>query len=443
MEPLPVIACLSIATAGAIVFKGSKSAETPLSRPSPPVSTRVKSRERPDQSASSPARSIKSACHLNHAGRQDRVRALSDSDLQSLTRATIAGYLSAADNPSRRAAVPLLTLLAMESGRRDIDGFFVEINELSYLESSFIGDFRFCLHSAAVAGLAAENPQRAVALQIPGDDLCFPSATTIFATKEAIIRAWARMDPDTAWQAVSAGLEEGESLPIQGLLAETKDPALRASILDWVSKAIAVRQPGDEPVTRNSIDAILNNPNRGNVDALKFSVALGLAEQDPDAAWLWIKGPPLKDKVPTIGDFPAISRLFNSPSDRFLREWSVRQPEQALAFLNQHTDSLTIGEKTELASGLFNRDPLSALDALPTFTDPNERLGWLSTWIQRLPSTSNENTWPVLPYLNETLSRAQVLATVSENIDRLHLPSELETIALEAVRSAQEALGNP
>lgn len=453
MKLLPAIACLLIATAVALVFIADRNDGSPSSAPAP---IRV-NRERPSLSASSTAKFIKSLRYLGNAERQDRIRALSDIDLQRLTRAMIAEYLSAVDDTARRSSVPLLTLLAMECGRRDIDGFFAEINKRCEQESSIDFNFKLRLRSAAVAGLAEEDPQRAKAIQIHDRDACFPLPVTILAAREAVIRSLAKIDPEAAWLAVSADLEKGQFLPIQGLLAEIKDPALRATILDHISKLTANSQTNDDPFTHNIIFAILTHPD--NRDALRFSTALGLAEHDPDAAWKWIKDqhfkarvlkdPPIKappltdDEAAHIKDLTLIGRHFDSRSREFLREWAVRQPGQAMAFLDRHADDLSNPEQMHLAYGLLYRDPVSAINALPAFTDPAERLDWFSRWIKTFPTHSNENAWPVLPYLNETLPRSQILTTLSENLGRLRLPPDLQAQALQIVRAAQQELDHP
>jgi hypothetical protein len=469
LKPLPPLACLLLGVAGLLLVRG-----TSEKREVPATPTPSKSRERGPRVASVQDL-LSSGRELGQADRESWVRSLSDSDLQRLTRALITDYLAtfpasgertnadfihwlvdeeSPEHKLRLSMVPLLALCAMESGRRDIEGFLVRINELCGKDSAANPGFVAALRGAASAGLAADDPGLAWKIQAGAE---LPVVAT-----EAIFRRWATKDPGAALDALATVPFRDLGPATRGLLAETTDAGMRGRILEWIDAKTAVpaiagvpsatgrvveniitdgeHRGGEGKISRNSIDAILNNPNRFDPQQLKISVALGLAEQDPAAAWERIRPAAAReDEVPLLGDIPVIGRLFHSTAMDFLRQWAARQPGKARDFYMENSDLFNGSESFALAQGLLPSDPAASLELLSRVADTERRrdlFGDLTAAIQR---DHRSESWPLLPNLPEVLPVEEALARLSRNLHLLDLPPADEARA----RNALDALLEP
>jgi hypothetical protein len=468
LKPLPLLACLSLGVAGVWLVRGiSEVREVPSV---PPAS---KIRERGPRRASVQD-ILSSARELGQADRESWVRSLSDSDLQRLTRALVTDYLATfpasggrtnsdfihwlADEESpehklRRSFVPLLALCAMESGRRDIDGFLVQINESCGKDSTSSPGFVAALRGAAAVGLAADDPELAWKIQAEAE---LPVVAT-----EAIFRRWVTRDPGEALDALATVPFRDLGPATRGLLAKTTDAGMRGRILEWIDvktevPAIAGVPPstgrvveniitdgehrgGEGKISRNNIDAILNNPNRFDPQQLRISVALGLAEQDPAAAWDRIRPSAAReDDVPLLGDIPIIGRLFHSTSMDFLRQWAARQPGQARDFFMENSDLFNGSESFALAQGLLPSDPAASLELLSRVADPESRHGLFGDLTAAIQDDHLSESWPLLPHLPEVLPADEVLARLSRNLHLLGFPADDEARARQVLDALKD-----
>lgn len=427
---------------------------------------------------------LSSAREMDPADRESWVRSLSDSDLQRLTRGLITDYLASfptsdtrtnadfirwltdGESPGlelRRSLVPLLALCAMESGRRDIEGFLVQITEVLGADSATNPGLGAALRGAAAVGLAADDPELAWKTQAEAQ---FPVLAT-----EAIFRRWAKRDPGAALDALATVPIRDLSPAARGLLAETTDAALRGTILEWIdartevpaiagvppSTGLVVEnnintdgqlQGGEGKINRNNIDAILNNPDRFDPQQLRISVALGLAEQDPAAAWERVHptaGPSAghEDEVPLLGDLPIIGRLFPSTATGFLRQWAARQPGQARDFFMENSDHFNGSESFALAQGLLPRDPAASLELLSRVADTETRQRLFGDLTAAIQEDHLSESWPLLPNLPEVLPAEEVLARLSRNLHLLGFPPADETRARQALDDVRDSTGPP
>ena len=189
------------------------------------------------------------------SGSQDRkswAKSLSDEDLKRLTLEMIDAYQSDDDHSK---TTPWLASLAMEWGRRDIDGVTTEFEGLASLKLQIDGipnidipsGLFFSLRAAALAGLAEDDPSaawsrlnddRLPAMTRTNSDFILPVTTptkTRPLAAEAIFRSWAKMDAAAAWKELSSSYDRDTSKlapAIRGLLAETKSAELRNEIVD-------------------------------------------------------------------------------------------------------------------------------------------------------------------------------------------------------------------
>lgn len=420
---------------------------------------------------------------MDPADRESWVRSLSDSDLQRLTRGLITDYLATfpssdtrtnadfipwltdGESPGlelRRSLVPLLALCAMESGRRDIQGFLVQIAELHDTVSATNPGFVAALRGAAAVGLAADDPELAWKTQA---EAVLPALAT-----EAIFRRWATRDPGAALDALATVPFRDLGPAARGLLAETTDAALRGTILEWMDSktevpAIAGVPPttglvvenintdgrhrgGEGKINRNNIDAILNNPDRFDPQQLRISVALGLAEQDPAAAWERVHptaGPSAghEDEVPLLGDLPIIGRLFPSTATGFLRQWAARQPGQARDFFMENSDHFNGSESFALAQGLLPRDPAASLELLSRVADTETRQRLFGDLTAAIQEDHLSESWPLLPNLPEVLPADEVLARLARNLHLLDFPPADEARARQGLDVLTDSTGPP
>jgi hypothetical protein len=419
------------------------------------------------------------AREMGQADREDWVRSLSDSDLQRLTRGLITDYLAtfpthdgrtnadfidwpeAEESPEqkiRRSLVPLLALCAMESGRRDIQGFLVQVNELHDRVSATNPSFVAALRGAAAVGLAADDPELAWKIQAGAE---LPVVAT-----EAIFRHWATRDPGAALDALATVNFRDLGPAIRGLLAETPDAGMRGMILEWMESKTEVpaidgvpsttglvvdnidtdgrHRGGEGKINRNNIDAILNNPNRFDPQQLRISVALGLAEQDPAAAWERVRPSATpEDDVPVLGDIPLIGRLFHSTAIDFLRQWAARQPGQARDFFMENSDHFNGSESFALAQSLLPRDPAASLELLSRVADTETRHGLFGDLTAAIQQDHLSESWPLLPSLPEVLPEDEVLARLSRNLHLLDFPPADEARARQALDVLTDSTGPP
>lgn len=471
MKPLPLLACLLLGVAGVLLIRGtSEEREVPSI---PPLS---KLRERGPRVASVHDL-LSSGRELGQADRESWVRSLSDSDLQRLTRALITDYLAtfpaseertnadfihwlveeeSPEHKLRLSMVPLLALCAMESGRRDIEGFIVLITGLCGKDSTASPGFVATLRGAAAVGLAADHPEPAWKIQAEAE---LPVVAT-----EAIFRRWATRDPGVALETLATVPFRDLGAATRGLLAETSDAGMRATILEWIDAKTEVpaisgvpsamglsveniitdgeHRSGGGKITRNNIDAILNDPNRFDPQQLRISVALGLAEQDPAAAWERIRPVDAReDEVPLLGDIPVIGRLFHSTSTDFLRQWAARQPGQARDFFMENSDLFNGSESFALAQGLLPKDPAASLELLSRVGDLERRHGLFGDLTATIEQDHLSESWPLLPNLPEVLPADEALARLSRHLHLLGFPPADEARARQVLDALMEPPG--
>lgn len=468
MKPLPLLSFFLIGVAGVLLVRGNLE-----KRDTPPAAKASKFRER-GPCGSLAGDLLSAARETGQADRENWVRSLSDSDLQRLTRGLATDYLAtfpaaeectnadfihwlageeSPEQTLRRSLVPLLALCAMESGRRDIRGFLVQIDELRDTVSATNPDFAAALRGAAAVGLAADDPELAWMTQAE-------ARLPVLAT-EAVFRRWATKDPGAALDALAKVPFRDLGPATRGLLAETTDTAMRERILEWIDSRTEVQaidgvpsttglvvenintdgqHPGEGKIDRNSIDAILNNPNRFDPQQLRISVALGLAEQDPAAAWERIRPSTGRaDDVPLLRDVPIIGRLFDSTATNFLRQWAARQPGQARDFFRENSDLFNEHESLVLAQGLLPNDPATSLELLSRVADIERRHGLFGDLTAAIRQHHQSESWPLLPHLPEVLPAVEVLARLSRNLHSLGFPPADEARA----RQALDALMKP
>ena len=447
VKALPLVACSLLAVAGVLLVRGKD--DKPSASPGAPA----RIRERAPR-GTNVRDLIATSGRLGKDERKSWVSSLSDADLQRLTRAIIADYLAANPNPDGRtnsdfirylvggkspeeelrdSMIPLLTLLAMESGRRDADAFLVDVTKICGGDASGNADFILSLRCAAAVGLAEVDAPRAwTFFAEAGDFISYHHANLPPAT-EAIFRKWAKTDPETAWKNVTNIPPVFLAPAVRGQLAETTDPVLRATILDWVGAKVRATEspaaPGDQTINRNSIDAILNNPNRLDHSRTRTFAALGLAEQDPEAAWAWIRS-----------NTPAGDDSLLAP---FLWQWARRRPEDALGFWKQHAESLGLNHHSALASGLSLRDPIAALEVFsePThFSNDDVRYVNFVGWVSSLSAIFPSQDWPLLSEAGEAVTPAESLTIISQNLHMLKLPPGSEAQAHHLIEQQLERL---
>jgi len=474
LKPLPLLACLLLVVAGVLLVRG-----TLEKRDVPSTVPHGKFRERGPR-GSGVQDFLSSAREMDPADRESWVRSLSDSDLQRLTRGLITDYLATfpssdtrtnanfipwltdGESPGlelRRSLVPLLALCAMESGRRDIQGFLVQIAELHDTVSATNPGFVAALRGAAAVGLAADDPELAWKTQAEAE---LPALAT-----EAIFRRWATRDPGAALDALATVPFRDLGPAARGLLAETTDAALRGTILEWLDSRTEVPaiagvppstglvaennintdgelQGGEGKINRNNIDAILNNPDRFDPQQMRISVALGLAEQDPAAAWERVRptATPEND-VPVLGDIPIIGRLFHSTAMDFLRQWAARQPGQARDFFMENSDHFNGSESFALAQGLLPRDPAASLELLSRVVDTETRHRLFEDLTAAIQEDQLSESWPLLPNLPEVLPADEVLARLARNLHLLDFQPADEARARQALDVLTDSTGPP
>lgn len=396
---------------------------------------------------------------------QDRkswAKAFNDKDLKRLTLELIDEHRIAANKTN---FIPALTALAMEWGRRDFDEMMLEC-ELRVLNKQFgyssdpsaLASLTESLRSAAAAGLAEDDPAEAwrrLNTRTNTDFILIPNENTDLAN-EVIFRSWAELDPETAWQSISYPNPSA----IRGLLAASQDPNLRRKILDWAENQISLKtipgipatpgadisniinlpHSGDQDITRNSIDSILNNPNRSartvSSDDLRVAVALGIAEHDPVEGFRIALGqqpPQSDDDIPILGYIPLIGRLFQTPASDFLEQLAQRHPEAIPAILENQDKAIRPLHYQSLAEGLIDYDPQIAMKMIGHIDNPTTRLGLLKNGILENLARRETAPWPMISNLPQSLPYDQLLQEISSSLVLLKLPPELDAKAREAI----------
>ncbi|MFC7338277.1 hypothetical protein ACFQY0_13870 [Haloferula chungangensis] len=393
---------------------------------------------------------------------QDRnswAKSLSNKDLRRLTLEMIDVYQNEDDHSK---TTPWLTALAMEWGRRDIDEFF-EIADASIFTdplhgqtSSGIGLLQ-SLRSAALVGLSEDDPNTAWNRLNEGNsselartnaDFILPAITaaeTLPLATEAIFRSWAKLDAASAWKELSSSDDLSTTnlaSAIRGLLAETNSAELRNEIEDWVKTNHPVvtipgipltpgadviniitdsPRKGDSAITRNSINAILNNPNRRHYDALAMqgAIALGIAEQDPS-------------QIGRLTESLTADSQASVPMHTYLTEWVDRHPNEAINF--QSENLLSDRDRISIASGLINHDPRATLDTFTGIKDPQIRLNAFNAWVGSTPWLGRSEAWPLIDGMKTYVPVSSALQTLEQNISRLNLPPQSEQKAIESLK---------
>ena len=300
--------------------------------------------------------------------REAWVASLDEQELRRLMLELLDEHLGSEDQSQ---VTPWLCAVAIETGERDHEGLCALLREWEEgldFEGSALSQQ---VSAVALVGLARIDPAGAWAIRTEPDPADLPvlgspdSAVVTFepadlplfrlyqpydgVVDEAIFRAWARMDPEAAMAAVP----EHSEAAIRGLLTAIDDVEAIGWLLtrlteprvlipgtsfntgstspeDW--KPLLHRSIGG--VSRNSIDAILNNPHRlgfqGSGDG-SGRVLAGLAEHRPDLAWEFATG-----KVPGFppeGDTGAAHGFGHLP-EAFLSSWAARDPDRAIGFVS-------------------------------------------------------------------------------------------------------------
>ncbi len=426
-----LLGCLVVGTAGVLVATRIGSSHEATEKPQA-----SRSRERTPRPATgiSAAQLLKATAQHSRASRDTWVSSLDDAELKRLTRAMIAAYRE--DDANALNEVPSwLVPLATEWGRRDIKGLFAEMDVLdqdtafkNLAEQVAIANVR----AAAVIGLSESNPQKALQL-LPHVEMVDPFTTERDVGKvvETIFRNWAKQNPTQAWQEVSSSSPSGSYLPAEicGLIAGSSESNLHDEMLQWVTtlkRQTAKENPlnSDATVSRNSIDAILKNPNRYDFDTIVRSTALGLAEHDPGKAWAWLNAQShFNEEIPLI-----VNLFSNSESMKFMHDWAERQPQEVIAFMSCHSDEINPGHRVSTADVLLSREPETALDMLAGVPDPSQRMKTITKWVVDSCGFEVSSNWPLTESSQPPLPTSEAVRRIMANLNRLRLP-ESETAA--------------
>ena len=198
-----------------------------------------------------------------------------------------------------------------------LDDYFMPMNVLeSIIRDALFDNNQVALanniRAAALTGLSETNPQQASQLffNLQLGDFSYSNTSKI---AEIIFRNWAKQDSSQTWKELSTSSlgNWNSSDAIRGLITGCTDPNLRQEILQWIADHLPPpredpSQSADAAISRNSIDAILNNPNRFDHEALITSAALGMAEHDPENAWAWLNS----HSQNLFEEIPVIAKLF-------------------------------------------------------------------------------------------------------------------------------------
>jgi hypothetical protein len=282
------------------------------------------------------------------------------------------------DDPSAKA---LICAVLKEWGSRDVDAALAFVSAFDADWQGRTGDPHFHLgspgsylnlavlvgHSETDAGdawrrLSGRNTVGTgndFILPLPGDLFTLTNAEEA-AAADLLFRNFLRQSPEGALDALRVAKREGQTdfTWNEGLLtclAGIEDPTDRLSLFnELVPMQAALARP--EAVTRNSIDAILNNPNRRIGYSAKESTAkalAGLAARDPAQAWQVLEE--------TDGDAGRRSELAES----FIRICSSRQQEKALGFIEERLrDSGFVKPSVSLALCLLPHHPELAIEVI-------------------------------------------------------------------------------
>jgi hypothetical protein len=359
--------------------------------------------------------------------------ALDDADL-ARAAARLADRLApdGGDDPSTKA---LICAVLKEWGSRDVDAALAFVAAFDSEWQGRSGDphlshgspapyLKLAIlvgHSENDSGnawtrLADENETRTKSNFItPLGHFIFPDAENA-AAAGLIFRNFLCQSPEGARDALRAAKREGRTdfTWNEGLLtclADIDDPADRLSLFnELVPLDEALATP--PAVTRSSIDAILNNPNRRIGYSAKESAAkalAGLAARDPAQAWQVLEE--------AEGDPGQRSDL----SESFIRTCASRQQEKALRFIGERLrDSEFVKPSVNLALCLLPHNPELAIEVI--YRRPREILPDVR-WDELLEAFEVPET-PVTPW------------PVADDITAPPGPEEFRTRAIRAVENA-------
>lgn len=431
MKPLPAIAVLLFGFAGTMVLL-----RTGADGDHPTSPTRTMSHERGAE-----PRRTEIARHLfdpalDRSERASLIHNLSDEDLRRLTMNLVRSVAAHGGESETRDDIRLLTLLVMESGRRDIDGLLVAIEAVPAQPPFGNEDLKARITYAALAGMAEKNPAGAwIQLTKLNADQFLREEDS---ATEAIFRSWVREDPNAAWSVIETGQIKRIENAVLGALSEATAPEHRDRLLDHVSNLLSNKVRSAEPITRNNIDSVLKKPYGFGAESLVVATALGLAETDSEAAWTWLSSP-IPDARSKHASDGTITGLGYGVSSRLLKCWAERQPDEAIRFFELHLSRLSRHDWHGLMDGLYCRDPSAAIEQLRKTGDSDLRLMLFTRWFQQSHDATDQQ-WPILPFQQQIMSMDEIVDTISREIGRLGLDSDREKKALELIRSSRQSL---
>lgn len=351
------------------------------------------------------------------------------------------------DDPSAKA---LICAVLKEWGSRDVDAALAFVSAFDADWQGRTGDPHFqlgspahCLKLAILVGdsetdagnawsrLADENETRT------SSDFIIPLGQLISSDAEnaaaagLVFRNFLRQSPEGALDALRAAKRVSRmgSTWNEGLLtclADIENPADRLSLFhELVPLDEALATP--PAVTRGSIDAILNNPNRRIGYSAKESAAkalAGLAARDPAQAWQVLEE--------TDGDTGQRSDLAES----FIRICSSRQQEKALRFIEERLrDSGFVKPSVSLALCLLPHHPELAIEVISR--SPREFLPDVR-WDELLDSFEVPNTtatpWPVADDIAATPGPDEFRTRALRAIENATLDEETRDALLKTIR---------
>jgi hypothetical protein len=263
----------------------------------------------------------------------------------------------------------VLAALAMEGGRRDVEGFTAYLKDKAVAEKRVGVGVRFREGvNAAIAGYAESNPADAWR-RLQGEVVhdfgkgvsheftnCLEAAAQTF-------QLWTERDPDAALAAIHdfpsvGGPGTSRFVGAVGAFAASCPAEELPGLISWAKR----QTPSDG--SDNKAPALIR------------SLAANLARRDPQAAW---------DLV-TSGNW-------ESPEE-YLRIWACDQPDEALAFART-LDSNEIALRY-VASGMARDDPQRAIQVLAMHPDSEVSTGSiLEFWMLSPADIANDQTWPI------------------------------------------------
>jgi hypothetical protein len=263
----------------------------------------------------------------------------------------------------------VLAALAMESGRRDVEGF------TAYLKEKAVGEKRVGVGvrfregvNAAIAGCAEADPADAwrklqnEVVHDFGKGVAHEFTNCLEASAHTF-RLWTERDPDAAFAAIQGfpsigGPGTGRFVGAVGAFAASCPDADLPGLISWAKR----QTPSDG--------------SDGNAPVLIRSLAANLARRDPQAAW----------DLMTSGNW-------QSPEE-YLRTWARDQPDEALAFARTLDPNETA--LRHVASGMARDNPQRAILVLAMRPDSEVATGdILEFWMLSPADIANDEAWPI------------------------------------------------